>query len=118
MAIKLDSFQIESPEAVAAEQEAKRREKVKDLLPIAQQIKEAATRVTFQLDTEGANAELDRLREAANLEGFSLRLINREAKGAVTTVTVKAGKLIKRGEGEQTEQTEQPAEVATDAKSK
>jgi hypothetical protein len=116
MGIQLDDVEFLSPEIDNAAKEAKQREKVADLIPLADKIKSAEGRVRFNVDTEGANAELERLRTAARLQGFSLRILSREANGAVTTVTVKPGKLIERGKGEGDETADETTpETVTDA---
>lgn len=77
------------------------REKVKDLLPVAQKIQEAQKRVSFTLDADGANKELDRLRLAARIQGYSLRTVSNELSEdkKTRTVIVKPGKLIERETG-------------------
>jgi hypothetical protein len=101
--INIDSLTIVDDAKLEKEQEVKLRAKVADLLPVADKIKEAKKRVEFTLDTEGANGELERLRQAARLQGFSLRILSRvPIKGdeKKTLVTVKAGQLIERTKAE------------------
>lgn len=101
MGIALDALEFLDPAETEKVKAEKERKKVEDLLPVADKIKTAEDRVRFTLDTEGANAELERLRTAARIQGFTLRILSREVEGDVTKVTVKSGKLIERRTAEE-----------------
>lgn len=107
MGIALEGLEFLDPAETEKAKAERERAKVEDLLPVAEKIQHAEDRVRFKLDTEGANTELERLRTAARLQGFTLRILSREVEDKVTTVTVKAGKLIER---------RTPEEIAADEK--
>lgn len=112
MGINLDDLELLDPAETEKAKAERERKRVEDLLPVAEKIKAAEDRVRFKLDTEGANAELERLRTAARIQGFSLRILDRETDGKVTMVTVKPTKLIERRTAE-----EIAAEKAAEAES-
>jgi hypothetical protein len=80
----------------------KRAESVAYLAPTIQKIAESGKVVRFTLATEGLNAEIEKLRLAARVQGFSLRTVSREQQSdGQTVLQVKLGKLVQRRTAEQ-----------------